>query len=78
MAVLRAMVSDKDGVIHELVLKRRDWNAGYCWYYGNVALVVTPAASPDEAVRFLKQEISPTPDDCIQLISISRAEDGQP
>jgi hypothetical protein len=72
------MVSDRDGIIHELVLKRRDRNAGYCWYYGNVALVVTPAASPDEAVQFLKQEISPTPDDSIQLISISRAEDGQP
>lgn len=76
--MLRAVVSDRDGIIHELLLKKRDRSAGYCWYYGNIALVVTPAETPEEAVRLLKQEISPTPDDRIQLISISRAEDGQP
>ena len=72
MSVLRAVVSDKDGIIHELVLRQRDHSAGYSWFYGNVPLVVTSARTPDEAVQILKQEISPTPDDRIQLISIAR------
>jgi hypothetical protein len=77
MSVLRAVVSDKDGIIHELVLKRRDHNAGYSWFYGNVPLIVTPARTPDEALRILKQEIAPTPDDRIQLISIAHSADDQ-
>ncbi len=72
MSVLRAVVSDKDGIIHELDLRQRDHNEGYSWYYGNVPLVVTSARTPDEALKILKQEISPTPDDHIQLISIVR------
>lgn len=75
MAVLRAVLSDKDGIVHELVLRKRDKNAGYSWYYGNVPLVVTPARTPDEALSILKKEIAPTPDDPIQLISISRSND---
>ncbi len=75
MSVLRAVVSDKDGIVHELVLRKRDLNGAYSWYYGDVPLVVTPARTPDEAVQILKKEIAPTPDDRIQLISISRPSD---
>lgn len=75
MSVLRAVVSDKDGIIHELVLKKRGHNAGYSWYYGNVPMVMTPARTPDEAINILKKEISPTPNDPIQLISIARSSD---
>jgi hypothetical protein len=75
MAVLRAVLSDRDGIVHELVLKKRDHNAGYSWYYGNVPLVATPARTPDEALSILKKEIAPSPDDPLQLISISRLTD---
>lgn len=72
MSVLRAVVSDKDGIVHELVLRKRGLSAGYSWYYGDVPLVVTPARTPDEAVRILQQEIAPTPNDRFELISIVR------
>ena len=77
MAMLKAVVSDKDGIIHELFLKKREKNVGYSWYYGNVALVATQAATPDEALRILQREIAPTPDR-LQLISIARSADEQP
>jgi len=38
--------------------------------------VATQAATPDEALRILKQEIAPTPDR-LQLISIARSADDQ-
>jgi hypothetical protein len=75
MAVLRAVVSDRDGIIHELVLKKRDQSEVYSWYYGNIALVVTPAATPDEAIRFLMQEIAPSRNGSAQVISIVRSAD---
>ena len=77
MAMLKAIVSDKDGVNHELFLKKREKNAGYSWYYGDVALVATQAATPDEALRILQREIAPTPDR-LQLIDIARSADDQP
>jgi len=77
MAVLRAVVSDRDGVIHELVLKKREQNMGYSWFYGSLALVVTPAATPDEALRILIHEIAPDRNDNAQVISIVRSEDDQ-
>jgi hypothetical protein len=77
MAVLRAVVSDRDGIIHELVLRKRAKNAGYSWFYGDSPLLVTPARDPDEAVRILKMELAPTPDEKIQLMSIARLEDDE-
>lgn len=78
MAVLYAVVSDRDGIIHELVLKKRDQSGGYSWYYGNIALVVTPARTPDEALRILMQEIAPLRDDIAQVISIVRSSNDKP
>jgi len=78
MAVLRAVVSDRDGIIHELVLKKRSKTEGYSWYYGNIALVVTPAATPDEALRLLMREIAPSRNDVAQVISIIRPKDDKP
>ena len=75
MSVLRAVVSDRDGIIHELVLKKRKQSEGYSWYYGNIALIVTPAATPDEALSFLKREIAPSRTDIAQIISIVRSSD---
>jgi len=75
MSVLRAVVSDRDGIIHELVLEKRDQSEGYSWYYGNSALVVTPASTPDEALRFLMREIAPSRNDIAQVISIVRSAD---
>jgi len=77
MSVLRAVVSDRDGIIHELVLKKREQSEGYSWYYGNSALVVTPAATPDEALRFLMREIAPSRNDIAQVISIVPTTEGQ-
>ena len=77
MAVLRAVVSDRDGIIHELVLKKREKNVGYSWFYGDIALIVTPAATPDEALRILMQEIAPSRGDNAQVISIVRSETDQ-
>lgn len=77
MAVLKAVVSDKDGIIHELVLMKREKNSGYSWYYGNVALVATQAATPDEALRILEREITPARDR-MQLISIDRSGEDLP
>lgn len=75
MAVLRAVVSDKDGIMHELVLKSRERFGGYMWYYGNVPLVVTPARTPEEAVRLLNEELSLDPEKRPQIVSISRAQE---
>jgi hypothetical protein len=76
MAMLKAIVSDKDGINHELFLKKRETNTGYSWYYGDVALVATQAATPAEALRILQREIAPP--DRLQLIDIARPADDQP
>ncbi len=77
MAVLKAVVSDKDGIIHELVLEKREKGPGYSWFYGKVALVATQAATPDEALRILQNEIAPPPGN-LQVISIVRGPEEAP
>ena len=74
VAILKAVVSDKDGIIHELVLEKKEPGRGYRWYYGNVALVATQAATPEEALSILREELAPSPGS-LNVISIIRDHD---